>query len=142
MSWREAISWMGRSPSLSVRARSSMALMAYSPLAEILTRPASSLAPLLDEPRGVLREVGDDDVGPRPPDAREGLHDRPLLVQPPELARGADPAVLAGDRVRGHGQAEVALHARDDVQVRQRGLDHEDVWPPRPAHRHAPPRTT
>src|SRR3972149_11867111 len=113
MSWREAISWMGRNPSLSDRARSSIALMAYSPLAEILTKPASSLAPLLDEPRGVLCEVGDDDVGPRPPDAREDLHDRTLLVQPPELARRADHGVLTGDGVRGHRQAEVALHARD-----------------------------
>src|SRR5438067_2463645 len=69
---------MGISPRSRCSARSSIALMAYSPFAEILTAPSSPRAqPALEQPRRLPREVGDDDVGAGPADPRQRLADRP-----------------------------------------------------------------
>src|SRR3989475_4773284 len=77
------MSWIGTSPSPPRSARSSTALIAYSPFAEIRIRqhalvvfrrrPASSRTAALQEPRRLAREVGDHHIGARPPDRDEGL---------------------------------------------------------------------
>src|SRR4029453_16189386 len=102
MSWRAAMSWMGRSPPPSASARASIALMAYSPLAEIFTRvPARGGARRAwgREGWGVARrslgKVCRDCVAPGAGDAVEPLQHRALLVEPAELAGGADHRVLA-----------------------------------------------
>src|SRR5215471_7288697 len=132
---------MGTRRPLRWTARSSTAWIAYSPRAEILmtvrlppapagpsTLPDASFDfPALDDPGRVLGEVGDDDVGAGPPDGRESLHHLPRLVQPAQTAGRADHGVLPGDGVRGQGHPELALGARDDVQVRQGRLHHDDV---------------
>src|SRR2546425_8455692 len=92
-----------------------------------LLRLALPRTTALQEPRRLAREVGDHHIGARPPDRDEGLQHGALLVEPPEPARRPDHRVLAGDRVAGQGHAELGLRARDDVQIRQRGLDHDDV---------------
>src|SRR2546422_196927 len=169
---RTAMSWIGTSPSPLRSDRSSTALIAYSPFAEIrigqravpgsarpgrrraspnhrlalaggatiigsprtagpqprdLLRLALPRTTALQEPRRLAREVGDHHIGARPPDRDEDLQHGALLVEPPEPARRPDHRVLAGDRVGGQGYAELGLRARDDVQIRQRGLDHDDV---------------
>src|SRR5207245_8620825 len=88
-----------------------------------LLRLALPRTAALQEPRRLAREVGDHHIGARPPDRDEGLQHGALLVEPPEPARRPDHRVLAGDRVGGQGHAELGLRARDDVQIRQRGLD-------------------
>src|SRR2546426_3637416 len=78
---------MGISPRSRCSARSSMALIAYSPLAEILIRAASPRAQAaLEQPRRLPGEVGDDDVGAGAADPGQGLEHRALLVEPAELA--------------------------------------------------------
>src|SRR6266545_7833637 len=113
MACRVAISWIETTPADSWSARSSTALIAYSPLAEILMRSSS----FREQPCGFPREVGDDQVCPGPADRDEGLHHGALLVEPAEPSRRADHRVLAGDGVRGERQPEVCLHPRDDVEV-------------------------
>src|SRR2546421_5768677 len=119
---------MGISPRSRCSARSSSALIAYSPLAEILIGASSPPAePALERAGRRPREVGDDDVGARAADGRQRLQHRALLVEPAELTGGPDHRVLAGYRVGGQRYAELELRARDDVEVGQRGLDHDDV---------------
>src|SRR5581483_10515798 len=125
MAWRAAISWMGISPRPWWRARSSTALIAYSPLAEIRMAAgvaALAVTPVLQQPRRLPREVGDDDVGPGPADGGQGLHHGPPLVEPAEPPGRLDHRVLAGDRVGGQGHPELGLGPGDDVQVGQRRL--------------------
>src|SRR5438034_10336508 len=103
-------------------ARSSTALIAYSPFAEMRTAGSASarLEAALDRAHGVLREVGDHDVRARALDRDERLHHRARLVEPAEPAGRADHRVLAGDGVRGERQPELRLRPRDDAEVRQR----------------------
>src|SRR5256712_14032072 len=116
---------MGISPRSRCSARSSMALIAYSPLAEILIRAASSRAQTaLEQPRRLPGEVGDDDVGAGAADPGQGLEHRALLVEPAELAGGADHRVLARHRVGGQRHSELEPRARGYVEVGQRGRDH------------------
>src|SRR5437868_13725953 len=98
MASREAISWMGIRSRSRWSARSSTALIAYSPFAEIRTSvdPSARLDPALDRADGVLREVRDHDVGARALDRDERLHHRARLVEPAQAAGGADHRVLAG----------------------------------------------
>src|SRR2546429_8037147 len=102
------MSWIGTSASPPRSARSSTALIAYSPFAEIRIRqhtlavfgrrPASSRTATLQEARRLAREVGDHHIRARPPDRDEGRQHRPLLVEPPQAARGPDQRRLARDR--------------------------------------------
>src|SRR5256885_16883951 len=93
---------MGISPRSRCSARSSSALIAYSPLAEILIGAASPPAePALEQAGRLPREVGDDDVGARAADGRQRLQHRALLVEPAELAGGPDHRVPARYRVSG-----------------------------------------
>src|SRR5205809_361452 len=62
-----------------------------------------------------------------PPFGGERLHHRPALVEPTELSGGLDHGVLPRHRVRRQRHAELALGPRDDVEVRQGRLDHDDV---------------
>src|SRR5919106_465941 len=123
---RVAISWIGTSGRPRFMARSSIALIAYSPFAEMRMRSAP-VGPALEQTRGVFGEVGDDDVGPGPPDARERLHDCALLVEPAELASRADHRVLPRHGVGGQRHAELRLGPRDHVEVGQGRLHHHDV---------------
>src|SRR5262245_20154147 len=108
MAWRAAMSWMGMSSSRWCMARSSTALIAYSALAETRME-RSGLAAVLEHARGVLGEIGDDDVRPGPADRGQRLHHRPLLVEPAELAGRLDHRVLPRHRVRGQRQPEIGL---------------------------------
>src|SRR6185369_10139221 len=120
MAWRAAISWIGTSVRPRCIARSSIALIAYSPLAEMrMRRPSALVAAALEQPHGILGEVRDDDIGAGPADADERLHDSARLVEPAELAGRPDHRVLARDRVRRQRHAELRLGPRDDVEVRQ-----------------------
>src|SRR5688572_3855508 len=128
MPWRAATSWMGMSPRSRCSARSSMALIAYSPLAEILMSGQASADPAaLEQARGRAREIRDDDIGAGATDARQRFQHRPLLIEPAELAGGADHRVLAGHRVGGDRHPELHPRPRNHVEVRQRRLDHDDV---------------
>src|SRR5690242_2348915 len=104
------MSWIGTSASPPRSARSSTALIAYSPFAEIRIgqraiivfgrlgrRPTSSRTPALEEARCFAREVGDHHVRARSPDRDEGLQHRALLVEPAQPARRPDHRVLTGD---------------------------------------------
>src|SRR6059036_2549329 len=71
-------------------------------------------------------KIRDHDVGPGASNAGERLHHRSALVQPAELARGLDHGVLPRHRVGRQRHAELALGPRDDVEVRQGRLDHDD----------------
>src|SRR5688500_14012063 len=130
MPCRAATTWIGMRPRSRWSARSSIALIAYSPLAEILIAAvllAESAA--LENLRGLPREVRDDDVGAGTADRGERLHHGALLVEPAEPPGGPDHRVLAGDGVRGERHAELHARASDDVEVRQRRLHHDDVRP-------------
>src|SRR4029077_11845171 len=110
MPCRPAISWMGTRVRPRCMARSSIALIAYSPLAEMRTVPPSAqVRAALEQPRGVLGEIGDHDVGARPPDGGERFENGALLVEPAETPGGADHGVLAGDGIRGQRHAEFLL---------------------------------
>src|SRR5712691_1294256 len=98
---RAAISWIGIRSRSRWSARSSTALIAYSPFAEMRTALLARLEPAFDRAHGVLREVGDHDVRARALDRDQRLHQRAPLVEPAEPARGADHRVLARDRVGG-----------------------------------------
>src|SRR5262249_20061353 len=109
---------MGISPRSRCSARSSIALIAYSPLAEILTARSSARAQsTLEQPRGLPGEVRDHDVGTRAADGGEGFEHRAFLVEPAELTGGADHRVFARHRVGGERHAELELGSRHDVQV-------------------------
>src|SRR5207245_11679101 len=100
---------MGISPRSRCSARSSMALIAYSPLAEILIRAASSRAQTaLEQPRRLPGAGGDDDVGAGAADPGQGLEHRALLVEPAELAGRAEPP--APHRHRAGGPRYPDLH--------------------------------
>src|SRR5438105_1048875 len=119
---------MGISPRSRCSARSSIALIAYSPFAEILTAVSSAPAePALEQARRLASEIRDHDIGAGAADGGQRLEYRALLVEPAELAGRADHRVLARDRVRGQRHAELELRAGDHVEIRQRGLDHHDV---------------
>src|SRR6266480_4127849 len=62
-------------------------------------RTTSARTATFQEAGGVLRKVADHDVGAGPADRGERLQHRALLVEPAQLARGADHRVLTGDRV-------------------------------------------
>jgi hypothetical protein len=79
--------------------------------------------------------VGDDDVGTRTADAGEGFEDGRALVEQPGGGGGLDHRVLPTHVVRGHGHVGALLDAPDDVEVGQRGLDHQDVGPLRGVER-------
>src|SRR5688572_10441807 len=81
----------------------------------------------IQETSGLAGKVGDDDVGTRAADGREGFHHRARLVDPAVGARRLQHRILAADLVRGGGMAEARLDPCDDVEVRQRRLDHHDV---------------
>src|SRR5260370_42622113 len=107
---------MGISPRSRCSARSSNALIAYSPLAEILIGASSPPAePALEQAGRLPREGGDDDVGARPGDGRQRPQHRTLLVEPAELAGGPAPRVLAGHRGGGQRPADLKPLAREDV---------------------------
>src|SRR5438128_11600986 len=119
------MSWIGTSPSPPRSARSSTALIAYSPFAEIRIRqhalvvfrrrPASSRTATLQEARRLAREVGDHHIGARPPDRDEGLQHGALLVEPAQAARGPDHRLLSGAPVGGQWPAKLRLRARPYV---------------------------
>src|SRR5215510_7979510 len=137
MAWRRAISWMAVRPRSRWSDRSSTAWIAYSPFAEMRMRSAhttriceghgSAHPAALEDARGVAGEVRDHDVGTGAADRRERFHHRPLLVEPAQTAGRADHRVLARDRIGRQRYAELRAGAGDDVQVRQRRLDHDDV---------------
>src|SRR5262245_57154103 len=111
---RAAISWMGTTRRGGWRARSSIALRAYSPLAEIrIGRSALALPSPLQLARDVPRKVRDHDVRAGPPDARERLHHGALLVEPAEPPCCPDHRVLAGHRIGGQRHAELRLGPGD-----------------------------
>ena len=76
---------------------------------------------------GVLGVVGDDDVGAGAADRGQGLEHGGALVEPAGGRGGLDHRVLAADVVGGDRHARRVLHAADDVEVGQRGLDHDHV---------------
>src|SRR5919109_4969891 len=103
---------MGISPRSRCSARSSIALMAYSPLAEILTAMSSPPAqPALEQSRCLAGEIRDHDIRAGAANRRQRLEHRALLIDPAQLAGGADHRVLARDRVRGQRHAELELGA-------------------------------
>ena len=96
--------------------------MAYSPLAETVT-PALSL----QDPRRLLGEVRDDDVRAGAPDARERFHHRRVFVEPAELPAAFTMAYSPLTEYAATGRPNSLLHLANDVEIRQRGLDHHDV---------------
>src|SRR5437762_11505213 len=93
---------MGISPRSRCSARSSIALIAYSPFAEILTAVSSAPAePALEQARRLASEIRDHDVGAGAADRGQRLEYRAVLVEPAELARRAAHPVPARHLVRG-----------------------------------------
>src|SRR6185436_1895002 len=86
-------------------------------------KPASAAARKLRNGAGGLAGVvRDDDVGAGAADCRQALEHRALLVEPAVARRGLEHRVLAADLVRGCRIAELHLHPRQHVEVRQRRL--------------------
>ena len=79
------------------------------------------------QPGDVLGVVGDHDVGAGAADAGQRLEHGGALVEQSALGGGLEHGVLAADVVGRDGHARGLLDAADDVQVGQRGLDHQDV---------------
>src|SRR4051812_9407146 len=75
----------------------------------------------------LLRPVRHDQVGARAPDGGQRLERGLPLVEPAVLRGRLHHRVLARDVVRGDRQVEALADRSDDVQVRQRGLDHQRV---------------
>ena len=71
--------------------------------------------------------VGEDEVGPGAADAREQLEHGARLVDHAGGGGGLEHRVLAAHVVRAERQGRRLAHARDDVEVRHRGLDHQHV---------------
>src|SRR5215210_1711496 len=85
---------------------------------------------LRGEPAGYIRGVvGDDDVGAGALHAGERLEDCGLLVEPAVLRGGFYHRVLPAHAVRSDGQVRGLPDPAENVEVRQRGLDHHDVGP-------------
>src|SRR4051812_1622236 len=55
------------------------------------------------------------------------LQNRPLLVQPAVLRCGLEHRVLAAHVVGSDGEVRHLAHPTHDVEVRERGLDHDNV---------------
>src|SRR5256714_6675025 len=77
--------------------------------------------------RGLDSVVGEYDVRARAAYARQRLQHHALLVDPAALGGGLYHRVLAGDVVGGERQIKPFAHHLDDVEVCDRGLDHEEV---------------
>src|SRR3954471_18790189 len=73
---------------------------------------------------GFAGVVSNDDVGAGAADGRQALEHRALLVEPAVARRGLEHRVLAADVVRRRRISEFHLHARQDIEVWQRRLDH------------------
>src|SRR5437867_10615591 len=71
--------------------------------------------------------VGDDDVRAGAADPRQRFQHRAALVDPAVAGGRLEHGVLAAHVIRRRGVAERLLHARDDVEIRQRRLYHHDV---------------
>src|SRR6266571_1532932 len=69
-----------------------------------------------EQARGLLGEVGDDEVGAGAADGEERLQHDPVAVDPAVLRRGLEHGVFAGDVVRGDWHVDRLPHAVDDVQ--------------------------
>src|SRR5438046_10322295 len=94
---------MGISPRSRCSARSSIALIAYSPFAEILTAVSSAPAePALEQARRLPSEIRDHDIGAGAAGGGQRLEYRALLVGPAEPARRARHRVRGPHRVAGH----------------------------------------
>src|SRR5437899_2973448 len=89
--------------------------------------PPSALRSLCERTRGLTCVVGDDDVRAGAADPRQRFQHRAALVDPPVPGGRLEHGVLAAHVVRRRGVAERLLHARDDVEIRQRRFDHHDV---------------
>src|ERR671917_924560 len=83
---------------------------------------------LSGQPAGDVRgEVRDNNVGAGALDAREGLQDRALFVEPAVLGCGFDHGVLAAHAVGRNGKVRRLAHPAHHVEVGQRRLHHNDV---------------
>ena len=91
------------------------------------SRRERTLARATEPPGDVLGVVGDHDVGAGAADAGQRLEHGGALVEQSALGGRLEHGVLAADVVGGDGHARRVLDAADDVQVGQRGLDHQDV---------------
>ena len=76
---------------------------------------------------GVFGVIGEDEVGAGAMDAGENFQHDALLVDPAFLRGGFDHRVFAADIVGANGHVEFVAHLANDVEIRQRGLDHHDV---------------
>src|SRR5690606_33528795 len=86
---------------------------------------ARALRPPFRVPHHLPRPVRDHHVRACATDRRDRLGHGALRIEPAELVGRHDHRVLARDVVRGEGIAELVLYAADDVEVGERGLDHD-----------------
>src|SRR5260370_9958699 len=75
----------------------------------------------------ILGVVGKDDFRSGALDAGQNFQDHSLFVQPAILRRSLDHGVLSADIVRTHGNIKRIAHPPDDIQVRQRRLNHHHI---------------
>jgi len=71
--------------------------------------------------------VGEDDVGASAMDARQDFEHRAALVQPTLCGGGFDHGVFPTHVVRPYRNVEFLADASDDIEIWQRGLDHDHV---------------
>src|SRR3546814_1634287 len=75
---------------------------------------------LFGEPlRGALGEITQDHVGASAAEAQQRFEHRLAFIEPAVADRALQHRILAADLVRGGWQAELILHAEDDVEIRQ-----------------------
>src|SRR5262249_42899426 len=60
-------------------------------------------------------------------DAGDDFEDDALFINPAFLRGGFDHRILAGDVIRADGYVKAIANLANDVQIRERGLDHDDV---------------
>ena len=72
-------------------------------------------------------EVGEHEIGARAFDGVEMLERDGRAVEPSVGRRRLDHRVLTRHVIGGDRHVELGAHARDDIEVRQRRLDHDDV---------------
>ena len=76
---------------------------------------------------GLDGPVGEDRVGARARERRERIEHRRAAVEPPLLGGRLDHRVLARHLIGPHRHVHGSAHVGEHVEVRQAGLDHDDV---------------
>ena len=85
------------------------------------------MAATLEPACHVLGKIGQDEVGARPLDGEEDLLHDTVPVDPVPCRRRLDHGIFSADVVGRQGMKKMLSGVPQDVQIRQRGVDDDDV---------------